>query len=415
MLAAEELEGRLAGTPGAQMAADSIVDAFRDAGLQPAGDKGTYFQTVPITTSQVIDPVRLELLTPDAGTVSFTYRDEFLPVRPTVAGEPVSGPLYLVQGEADYEGIDFAGGIVVRPLAAASAGEVERAVEHGAGGLILAGFKRDDEDLYGKTADALQQTAAVPVLELTEAGYTKLLTALNLERSKLKTLAAVQPLDAQAQLHFAVTPPGPAATRNVLAVLPGSDPLLAEEVIIIGAHYDYVGDDGDGRRYGGANEATGAAAMIEIARLWQETGYQPQRTILFAAWGGQELGNAGSRFYVTEPARPLADTIALIAIEGVGGGGGIALGAQGDEARDGWLLSGIETAVRQLDGKVVITPVTSDSDQASFAGQAFPALLISWRLAGDDNLSSETAYKVEAENVQFAGQSAALLLMSLAQ
>ncbi len=415
ILAAEALKGRLAGTPGADTAAEAIADAFRSAGLQPAGDDGSYFQTVPITTSQTIDPIRLELLTPAAGTVSFAYRDEFLPVQPTVGGELISGPLYLVQGEADYEGIDFDGGIVVRPLAAASAGEVERAVEHGAGGLILAGFKRDDKDLYGKTADALLETAAIPVLELTEDGYSKLLTTLDLERSKLKTLAAVQALDAQAQLHYAVTPPQPAVTRNVLAVLPGSDPLLNEEVILVGTHYDYVGDDGDGRRYGGANEATGAAAMIEIARLWQETGYRPQRTILFAAWSGQELGSAGSRFYVANPARPLADTIALIEIEGVGGGGGIALGAQGDEARDGWLLSGIETAVSQLDGKVVITPVTSESDQASFADQAFPTLLISWRLAGDDNLSSETGHKVEAENVQFAGQSAALLLMSLAQ
>jgi hypothetical protein len=99
----------------------------------------------------------------------------------------------------------------------------------------------------------------------------------------------------------------------------------------------------------------------------------------------------------------------------VGGGRGIALGAQGDEVRDGWLLSGMDMAVSQLEGKVVLTPYATNSDHASFAAHGFPTLLISWRLAGNDNLSTATDYNVEAKNVQFAGQSAALLLMSLAQ
>jgi hypothetical protein len=149
--------------------------------------------------------------------------------------------------------------------------------------------------------------------------------------------------------------------------------------------------------------------------MWQEVGYEPQRSILFAAWGGQELGSLGSQLYLQEPARPLTDTVALVQIAGVGGGKGISLGAQGQEARDGWLLSGMETAVQQLEGKIVLTPITSSSDLDAFADQRFPMLLIAWRLAGDDNLPTEVGYKVEPENVQLAGQSAALLLMSLAQ
>jgi hypothetical protein len=418
-LAAEEMAGRLAGTPGAESAAAVIAAAFRSAGLQPAGENGTYFQTVPITTSHTVAPIRLELITPSAGVVSFAYRDEFLPIHPTVGGEPAAGQLFFVQEEADYAGIDFGGGIVVRrpdTAALSVAQEMQRAQEHGAGALILTGFKREDADLYGKTPDSLLATAAIPVLELTQDGTAKLLTALELDRNALKKLEPVQPLDAEALLHFAVLPPQPETTSNVLAVLPGSDPLLSQETIIAGAHYDYVGDDGHGNHaYGGANEATGVAALIEIARLWQESGYEPQRTILFAAWGGQELGNAGSQLYVAQPARPLSDTIALVQIDGVGGGKGIALGAQGEEERDGWLLSGMETAVSQLDGKVVLTPYATNSDHTSFVGQGFPTLLISWRLAGDDNLSTDVGYSVEDKNVQFAGQSAALLLMSLAQ
>ena len=81
----------------------------------------------------------------------------------------------------------------------------------------------------------------------------------------------------------------------------------------------------------------------------------------------------------------------------------------------GDLHSGGDARTDQLDGKVVLTPYTTNSDHSSFAGQGFPTLLIAWRLAGEDNLSTDSGYKIEAENMQFAGQSAALLLMSLAQ
>jgi len=79
------------------------------------------------------------------------------------------------------------------------------------------------------------------------------------------------------------------------------------------------------------------------------------------------------------------------------------------------LISGVETAVEQLEGKIVTTPYSTTSDHDSFATLRFPRLLISWRLAGDDNLPDHAAHKVDSENIQFAGQSAALLLMSLAQ
>ncbi len=171
----------------------------------------------------------------------------------------------------------------------------------------------------------------------------------------------------------------------------------------------------DGRRYGGANDASGVAVMLEIAKLWAETGYQPKRSILFAAWGGQEMGNIGSQFYVANPTVPLTSTTALIQLEGVGGGDGFVLGGQGDEGSDGILLKGLETAVTQLDQKLVLTPNFSQSDHISFADEGFPTLLIAWRLAGEDNLPDEHAFAVKAENLQVSGEAAALLLMSLAQ
>ena len=345
----------------------------------------------------------------------FTYREEFLPVRPTMAGEPVSGELFYMQKGSAYGDIDFEGGIVVRNPVLSVAEEVAQAVAHNAGALILTGIKRADEELYGKTPDTFLTTADIPVLELTQDGHTRLLEMFDLDRSSVKKLLPVQPLESDALAHFAITPAEPTMTSNVLAVWPGSDPLLSQEVVVVGAHYDCVGDDDDGRRYGGENAASGAAVLLEIANLWQAVGYQPQRTVLFAAWGAQELGNVGSEYYVENPKRPLSDTIALIQLDGVGGGGGFALGAQGDELRDGRLLSGLETAVDLLGEKVVLTSSTTHSDHLTFSESGFPTLLISWRLAGDENLSDEVAHAITPENLRVSGQAAALLLMSLAQ
>jgi hypothetical protein len=304
---------------------------------------------------------------------------------------------------------------VVRTAGLPIEDEVRQAMEHGAGALILTGFKREDVDLYGKTADTLLVAAEIPVLELTQDGTARLLSAVGLDQQKIKKLPPIEAVNGEALVHFAVSPEQRESTSNVLGVLPGSDPFLSREIVVVGAHYDFVGDDIGVRRYGGANEATGVAAMLEMARLWQEGGYEPKRSVLFAAWGGEELGNVGSQFYVANATRPLSDTIAFIGIEGIGGGRGIALGAKGEMERDGLLMNGLETAVRQLDGKVVMTSDVSQSDLASFADLRTPRILLSWRLAGNDNLSDNAAYVVKPESLRFAGQAAALLVMSLAQ
>jgi hypothetical protein len=91
------------------------------------------------------------------------------------------------------------------------------------------------------------------------------------------------------------------------------------------------------------------------------------------------------------------------------------LGAEGDALQDGRLLGGLETAVFLLDEKVVPTPRTTHSDHLTFSDAGFPTLLISWRLAGDENMSDAVGYAVKPENLRVSGQAAALLLMSLAQ
>ena len=89
--------------------------------------------------------------------------------------------------------------------------------------------------------------------------------------------------------------------RNVIAVMPGTDPILKNEAIVIGAHFDHVGIR-DGQIFNGADDnASGSAVVMEVARVLAESGAQPQRTIFFCLWTGEELGLIGSTYWTNHP------------------------------------------------------------------------------------------------------------------
>lgn len=116
--------------------------------------------------------------------------------------------------------------------------------------------------------------------------------------------------------------PEPVPVRNVIGALPGSDPSLAGTCIIVSAHYDHLGERQGGEEdniYNGANDdASGVAAVIEIAQALAALRPAPKSTILFIAFAGEERGRLGSRFYVEHPVCPLDKTVAGINLEQLG-------------------------------------------------------------------------------------------------
>lgn len=113
--------------------------------------------------------------------------------------------------------------------------------------------------------------------------------------------------------------PGPAS--NVIGLLRGRDPVLAKETVLVSAHYDHVGvrEIGDDPIFNGANDdATGVAAMLEIADLVAMLNVPPRRSVLFVAFCGEELGLLGSRHFAEHPVRPLADIVAHVNLEMLG-------------------------------------------------------------------------------------------------
>jgi hypothetical protein len=113
--------------------------------------------------------------------------------------------------------------------------------------------------------------------------------------------------------------------RNVIGLLPGRDPVLRNETVIVGAHYDHLGlggfgsldPDSTGKVHNGADDnASGAAMLIEIAQRLATT--PPARTVVFIAFSGEELGLLGSSYYVKQPVYPLATTLAMVNLDMVG-------------------------------------------------------------------------------------------------
>ncbi len=97
---------------------------------------------------------------------------------------------------------------------------------------------------------------------------------------------------------------------NVLAFIEGSDPVLKDEVIVLGAHLDHLGKIGDYIYNGSDDNGSGSALILEVAQAFAMNPLKPKRTIVFALWTGEEGGLFGSRYYTSHPAFPLAKTLA---------------------------------------------------------------------------------------------------------
>ena len=241
------------------------------------------------------------------------------------------------------------------------------------------------------------------MLALTQPGYRYFLDAVGQSLASVTSAPASLPLGVQAEMDVWISTPETALSANVLGLWPGADPSLRDEVVILGAHYDFVGDDPDfllcegravsqidesdaancerlaGLDYSGANDnATGVAVMLETLRLWQEMGYQPQRSILFAAWGAQEAGQVGSNFYVAHPALPLTQTVGILQLDAVGGGGGYYLSGQGFWETEGMFLFGLRAAEDLVDGRFKTTTTTGISEQLPLREAGLPGLLVTW-------------------------------------
>ena len=348
VLSADDMEGRQAGTAGAERAADHIARAFRDAGLQPGGDGGSFRQSFSVPTGITLGVPTSLALPGDPGR-RITLGVDFVPLAVSDNGA-VTGEVVFVGfgitaadlGYDDYADVDARDRIVLalggeprrndpaspfrRPEAyhySDRSHKLINARQHGARALLLVSHPDTASDALpalrgagpaaGIVAGAV--TRAVADALLAPSGSTVAELAAAIDRALAPRSRA---LGSQARVEVTlVRQRGTAA--NVVAMLPGRDPQLREERIVVGAHYDHLGRGGEGSlapdqagaiHHGADDNASGTAVLLGLARAFAAAGGAP-RTLVFAAFSGEEMGLLGSAHYVRQPAAAI-DKIALM-------------------------------------------------------------------------------------------------------
>ena len=386
-LASDPLDGRRTGTKGATDAADYIAREFKRYGLTSGKQAirsrngepvARYLQSFPyvsgvelgknnsfLLNSQPIDgaPARV---TEDWKPLGFSSNASIKAAGVVFAGYGISS------SELKYD--DYAGSNAKDRVAIVFAGTPDGDNPHGqftqagqirfkaaaaraAGAralLIIANEERLQDDRLSRLSYDNAGEAGIPVLVVSRQLAKKL---LNIPRPDM-TLSEFEKYEADARV-VAARPKGgtqpdgtyifsPTLMRepvpglslsittdvvrrespsfNVVGVLPGSDPKLKDEAIVIGAHYDHLGRGGEGSlaqregeiHYGADDNASGVAGLLELARIISTQNPKPRRTIIFIAFSGEEEGLIGSNYYVNHPVVPLANTVAMINLDMIG-------------------------------------------------------------------------------------------------
>lgn len=361
-LASTQLKGRGTGTPELGRAARYIADHFRRAGLEP-GAGGSYFQRFPVIVgAQLGRKNRLRATVANAPERSAAIEKEYVPLNFSDSGEARLELAFVGYGITadehrydDYLHLDVAGKAVIvlrnEPQKDADSSPfdgkqptqhsliVNKAINarnHGAKALILV------NDLPGPAEDDL----LLKFGQITGPTHSGILL-VHAKRSLVdewlkpsgKTLAGQQKaIDEKLQPQSFYVPETKvdlrvdvrkiaARTENVVGILRGSDPALAEEALVLGAHYDHLGlgernslaPSQAGRVHPGADDnASGTAALLELASALAARRADLRRSLVFVAFSGEELGLLGSSHYVKEPAWPLERTAAMLNFDMVG-------------------------------------------------------------------------------------------------
>jgi hypothetical protein len=333
-LASDAMEGRDTGSAAYERAARYVAERFRRAGLKPAGDDGGWFERVPLTEVAVAKAgTRFEIVRAGAAPVPLAFLHD-ISIRPTSRLAPdLDAPLAFRGACSRGEMRDVAGKIVVCFNLRRTAGERSAAaMAGGAAGLIAV-----DNPYFTVEPPRWPVAYARTVrIEGTPATADEALLAMRLNADAFARLIAGSGHDAAAILraggrdaplpsfdiparikaHFAIRT-ARYSSPNVLGILPGNDPRLKDEVVVLGAHLDGYGYgepvNGD-RLYNGAlDDAAYVALLAQLADNRHGRGFR--RTILFAAFTGEEKGLLGSNWYVKHPTLPLAATAAMINLD----------------------------------------------------------------------------------------------------
>ena len=436
-LASDALDGRRTGTAGATEAARYIAGEFARLGLRsPSGNaaKTRYLQSFPYVVG--VELGKGNVLSfgryPRANDTTLEANVDWVPLAFSTNGKVEGGLVFAGFGitaselnHDDYAGLNATGRVAVvlqgTPDGDNPHGQFARfegvrwkaIAARNAGAKALVVVARDaifSNDRLSKLAyDNTAGEAGIPVVVVSRNALDKLLTLSSTSISDLEQAATAKTPGTNKALTGEVTLAtdvvrNDAPAYNVIGVLEGSDPILKNDNIIIGAHYDHLGRGGQGSlaansteiHHGADDNASGTAGMLELARIFSAQRPPPKRTLIFMAFSGEEEGLLGSNYYVNHPVAPLNDVVAMINMDMIG------------RMKDRKLvIGGVGTAKEWRD---IIAQGTADparkfeltlnedgfgpSDHSSFYGKQIPVLFFWTGTHNDYHKPSDTSEKI---------------------
>ena len=331
-----------------------------------------------------------------AFTHTYTYHTDYMPrTRVLGSGEAEGQVVWLNRCNlGDFSGQDLAGKIVLCYGEALEEYEqaLEQALAAHVGGMLV--VVSEMKSPLPRPSYGGGEMASIPTFYITEAIARDLLAGTDTTLDRLRQRSTTVPLSTT--VHMAATiEVHQVEARNVLGLLPGSDADHKEETVVTGANYDALGRDPDGTIYNGAYvNASGVAAMLEIARLWQVQGFRPARSVLFAAWDDQEQGWLGAQYYVRNPAYPLDHTVAMLDLNMVGRGEDVTVVGRGVVADQ------FEASARVYSATVGFIPTTEWGDSLAFYQGAVPTAMLVCFETSEDSVYHRP--EDDVENIQLA-------------
>ena len=364
-LASDELEGRAPGTPGETKTIEWLTSRFRELGLEPGGERGSWTQSVPLVRTQVNSPATLRIAVGKEERSLTQSKDVYVSTvrkvdRVAIKSAPVVFVGYGVMAPErqwnDYKNVDLRGKVAVYlindPDFYAKPGEpvagrfgdrrmtyygrwtykYEEAARRGA---IAALIVHDTDGAgygwstviapAGENYDIVRENPNERVLLqgwLASAAANEVFKSAGLDLAALSAQARradFAPVELK-NVRFDADVPVTATlaeSRNFLAKIPGSK--RPDETIMFAAHWDAYGigpPDAQGRRIrpGANDDALGVAGVLELARVFK-AGPQPERTLVFAAWTAEERGLLGSQTYAAKPLYPAEKTVANLTLD----------------------------------------------------------------------------------------------------
>ena len=353
ILCSEDFDGRLPGSEGYNKAAEFAAAKFQEANLLQAGDNN-YFQYFFVEYNKIDSPVVFKAITA-AQEHSFRIGKDFVFRGFTGSGNitlPVAFCGYGLSrpdlGYDDYENIDVKDKVVLvfkqnptwKITDSTWGSEFPReksriAFEHGAKGILFVSRPNDEkpQPLIGSVMHGKgEQIIAFPELQISIDVANILLdksqTTISECQGKIDDNKAPNsfPTKTKVEIRVKTEYEKNAETMNVVGLLEGSDPELKNEFLIIGAHLDHVGSQA-GLLFPGANDnASGSAAVIQLAKAFENSEFKTKRSILFILFASEEQGLFGSKYFVENLKIDTNKIVAMFNLDCIGYGDSIQVG-----------------------------------------------------------------------------------------